>query len=389
MNKLRYLAAALLLSGMLFFIWSQVTNAQSFHTGTNVTIGQKDVLDKTVFAAGQTVDINTEVDGDVFCVGQTITISGTVHGDVICAGQTVTVSGKVDGDIRLAGQTVTVSAIVSGNATIGAQTFVLDSSGAIDGDMTVGTTTATINGKLGRDLTIGSGTATLASSVGRNVTGDVTDLVLTSTANVAGNIEYTSKNTLQQNSNAIVGGTVTQKEPTQVPHSKRGAIFGFGFGWFVYVLLAMAFTALVIAILFPQLLREVSERAVTNPWKALATGLLSSFAAPVVISVIGITVIGIPLAIIASLAWLLVLLVSGVFFAFYLGRLVMQDTRHAVLITLVGTMILSVVYFVPILGFVIFLAAVWMGSGMVLMELFRRTPKPIYHPVAITKTSKK
>jgi hypothetical protein len=44
-----------------------------------------------------------------------------------------------------------------------------------------------------------------------------------------------------------------------------------------------------------------------------------------------------------------------------------------------GVVVLVLASFIPILGFIALLASFLIGSGMVFMEAFRRTPKPNYH----------
>lgn len=389
MKKLVLLVAMLLLGSVAFLAWGRLASAQSFHTGSNVMVNEATPINKTVFAAGQTVDIDATVYGDVFCAGQTVTVSGTIHGDVICAGQTVTVSGHVYGDVRLAGQSVSLSAVVDGNATIGAQTFKLSSGGSVAGDVTTGSTDTVFDGAVGRNVIAGGETLTFAGKVGGDVTAMATHVQLLSSAKLQGNIEYTSDNKLSQASGATVAGTITQKTPSHHDgRSKHGAIFGFGFGWFVYVLLAFAFTATMLSLLFPQLLRSVSEQAITRPWRVLLAGFLSMFVVPVVLFVCAMTVVGIPLAVLGGIAWLLILSLSGLFFAYYIGRLVLRSARHTVLTMLAGVAVVTVAYFIPVLGFLVWLASLWFGTGMLLLELFRRTPRPAYEGATPTSAKK-
>lgn len=363
---------------VLLLAWGQTALAQSFQTGDNINTGQNQQINQTLFLAGRNIDVNSEVFGDVFCAGMNITVSGTVHGDVICAGQTVNVSGTVDGDVRLAGQTVTLSANVSGNATVGGQSFTLTSQGKVGGDLSSGSSDANINGAVGRDLAVGGQNVVLASSVGGNVQASTTNLDLTSTANVAGNIQYTSANELSQASGAVVKGEITRTEPKQTSTPKRGAVFGFAIGWFVYWFLAMLFAAMALALLFPRALQHITDQAMPQPWKALLVGAVAGLLAPALIVLLAITVIGIPLAILAALLWLVALLLSGPVFGYYLGRLILRDSRQPLLIMLAGASLLIVWYFLPILGFLGLIAAVWFGTGMILLEAFRRTPKPVY-----------
>jgi cytoskeletal protein CcmA (bactofilin family) len=357
----------------------RVASAYSIHSGDNVTLSQNGPINDTVYTAGRTVDINNEVFGDVFCAGQNITVSGTVHGDVLCAGQTVTINGTVDGDVRLAGQTVTLSAKVGGNATIGGQSFVMDSQSVIGGDITTGATDATLNGKIGRDLVIGSGTVNVNNVVGRNIKAQSETMKLLSGARIGGNIELVSKNDITKDPAAIVSGTISHTQPKQdVAKSKHFALFGFGILWFLYWFGAMLLTAMVLVLITPRLFNSVTNRALPAPWKALLVGFVACMIMPIVIILTALSLIGLPLAFMLGLLWLVVLLLSGPVFAYYLGRLVLRRSTKPLLIMLVGSTILIVLYFIPILGILAVLAALWTGTGMLLLEVLRRTPKPAY-----------
>ena len=368
--------AGIMLAGFLFV---GVTSAHSFRTGDNVTIAQGEKINDSLFVSGRNIDINTNVVGDIFCVGQTITISGNVEGDVICAGQTVRVSGKVDGDVRLAGQTVSISADVGGNATVAGQTFTLDSEGSIARDLSLGSQDSAVNGTVGRDLAVGSTNVVVGGSIGRDIKGAVTNIRLASSANIGGNIDYTSANDIQRDSGADVGGKVTRSDPPEkAGEPKRGAIFGFGAGWFLYWLLAMLLVSMVLALLFPRMFMRLSDRAIPTPWKPLLTGLLAGIVVPIVIVILFMSVIGIPLGLILGLAWFLLLMLSGPVTAFYIGRMVLRNSNNILLFMLVGSVILLVLYFIPIIGFLALLFALWTGTGMVLLESFDRTPRPVY-----------
>lgn len=378
MRKARLLIGSILALGFIFLGGAQLAGAHNFKTGTNVTISQNDKVQHTVFAAGQTVDINSEVFGDVFCAGQTVTISGIVHGDVLCAGQTVNVTGRVDGDVRLVGQTVTLGADVAGNATIGGQSFILESTGKVGGDMTLGSTTATLSGTVGRDLAVGGQTVTVGNSVGRDIKATVEHLQLTSAARVNGNINYTSAKVLDKAPGAVIGGTVSRSNPPEQAKSKHGALFGFGIGWFVYWFLALLLVAMTLALLFPRMLAVATNRAIPRPWKALLIGFIASISMPVLFVLLLVTVVGIPLAFIVGLLWLVILLLSGPLFGYYLGRIILRGSRNPLLIMLVGSAVLLILFFIPLIGFIALLAASWVGSGILLLELFGRTPKPVY-----------
>lgn len=374
MKKHKIIIGAVLLVAALSLGWVGFARAYNFQAGVNVSLGQDQKVDSTVFAAGNTVDIASEVFGDVFCAGQTVTVSGIVHGDVICAGQTVVVSGHVFGDVRLAGQTVNLSAKVDGNASAAGQSFNLTSDGKVAGDLSLGAATANLNGPVGRDLVAGGNNIVLTSQVGRNVAGYVRSLQLSSTAHVKGNVDFTSDFDAAKATGAKVDGKITRHDvPRQARTDSR-----LQFAWGIYWLISMLFTALVLAIFFPSVLHRVSDQAVSKPWKALLVGLFATVSAPAVMLLLALTVVGLPLVIILGLLWAVAVLISWVFFAYYLGRLILKDSRRPIWIALTGTLVLCIAYVIPLVGFLAFLLALCFGTGTILLEAMHRLPKPVY-----------
>ncbi len=364
-----------------------IASAHDFRSGTSVVVEQAAVIDNSIFVAGRTIDINAEVFGDVFCAGQTITVSGTVHGDVICGGQTITISGIVDGDVRLAGQTVTLQAAIAGNATIAGETFTQSSSSEIGGDLTAGSNDIILNGRIGRDVAVGGGNVILTGEVGRNIKGDVNQLELFKAAKVGGNIAYTSTNDIND-AGASVAGLISRTDVQQ--SSNRGEMFGLGLAWFIFLFVSMLLVAMAIALMFPAVLRNVTDRALPRPWRALLVGLVASIVVPVLLVIVAVTIVGLPLAFLLGLLWLLVSMLSGPFSGYYLGRLLLKNSQHTLKIMLVGSSALLVLYFIPFVGFFALITAYWIGSGMILLELTRRTPRPLYATTTVkTKATKK
>jgi hypothetical protein len=375
MKKLKLLIGAALAVALLTVGWAGLASAHDFRTGANVTLGTDQKIQSTLFAAGNTVDIASEVFGDVFCAGQTVTVSGIVHGDVICAGQSVVITGTVDGDVRAAGQTVNLGAKVSGNASIGSQSFTLTSDGRVAGDLSLGTGTATLNGPIGRDLAVGGDSVIVGSQVGRNINGAMTSLQLTSGAKVGGDIAFMSDKEVDRAAGATVGGKITREDlPEQAKTDTRGAAFA----GFIYWFLAMLMIAFVTALVFPHLLQRVSDQAVRRPGQAVFVGFVATIAVPVIAMMVFLTIFGIPLALLMLLIWLVVMCISWIFAAYYLGRLILKDSRRPLLIMLAGATLVIIAQAIPLLGILVFLLGLWFGSGMLLLELFNRTPRPTY-----------
>lgn len=359
-----------------------VAGAQSFRSGDNVTVPADEVVSSTLFAAGQTIDIAGDVNGDVFCAGQTVVISGTVTGDVICAGQTVKVSGRIQGDARLAGQSVTVGSQVTQSISAAAQSFVLEAGASVGRDVSIATEDAVFNGSVRRDLALAATNATVANNVGRDINAAVTDLNLSERARVGGDLDYTSENRADIADGAQIAGRTNRTDreaPNRGQWGTDASVFALSFGFGVYMLISLLLISLALVLLFPRALSEAARWALNSPGKTILIGFLAGLLVPIFIVALMTTFIGIPLALVLLLAWLLILALSGPFASYYAGRLVFKGNAKSPIVTmLVGSLAIIVLYFIPILNVITAVLVVWMGTGMILSELFFRTPKPEY-----------
>jgi cytoskeletal protein CcmA (bactofilin family) len=362
-------------------------SAQTFRTGDNVNFPVNQTVDSTIFTSGRTVNIAGTVNGDIFCAGQTVTISAQVNGDIICAAQNINVTGTVQGSVRLAGQMVVVDSSVDGSATIASQSFTLGSKGEVGRDLSVGTSDTALNGKVGRDLAAAGANIVVANEIGRNIKGTVDQLKLDSTADVKGNIDYTSSNDLERASGATVDGTISRSDPPQDSKASKGNMLDFGFAWFAYCLIAFLVIALTLILAIPEFVHRSSDKVLAKPYKAPLIGLAVTLLGPIVLIILAFTVVGIPLAILLGLIWLVILLLSGPFFAYLVGRLILRRSNQALLIMLVGALVVLVAYFIPIIGFLVMLAAVWVGTGMIVLELLQRTQRPQYKVAEVSGVS--
>jgi cytoskeletal protein CcmA (bactofilin family) len=382
MKRAKYLLIALLLA-LPILAWVSVAHAQSFRSGNNVTVASGQVVNSTLFATGQTVDIAGTVNGDVFCAGQSVTVSGRVNGDVICAGQDLTVTGTVTGDVRLAGQQVTLGAAVGGNATIGAETYSQTSNGKVDGDLSVGANQATLNGRVGRDVAAGGTTLIVANVVGRNVQFAGTNVKLASNARVGGSINYTSNNTLQKSNGAIVAGSVTKHAPSS---KQEKHVWPFSWLFALYIFVSCLIAALLLVLLFPRMFEHTARTARAHMGKTFLVGLLASIIVPALLMVLLVTIIGIPFALLAGLIWLLLGILATPTAAYLLGHYILSGSRNAILIMLVGAAILFLLYLLPFIGFLVWLLAEWFGLGALLLQS-RRVGMPHYNMEALPETA--
>jgi cytoskeletal protein CcmA (bactofilin family) len=376
MKKLKVMIIASFSMLALVVGFAGMATAQAVKTGDTVFVGAQETVDGMLFAAGSTVDIAGEVNGDVYCAGQTVSISGTVRGDVFCAGQTVRVSGTVEGSVRIAGQSVNFAGKISDSATVGAQSLLTESGSTIGRDLLGGSESATLNGTIARDLAIGATSLVVNNQVGRNIAGGVENLTLTSSAKVGGDITYQSPNQPRIADNAQIIGTVNRTEPKQQPKATYIAPFALTFLTVLYIFTALMLVILALALFIPRVMHEATTAAIKKPGKTTLVGFVYIILAPVVVITLMVTVIGIPLATMILLVWLITAMLSGPFAAYLLGRLLLRRSNSPLLIALVGGTVLLAMYLIPFVGLLALISAYIFGSGIVVTELGSKLPRP-------------
>ncbi|MBC7746774.1 polymer-forming cytoskeletal protein [Pedobacter sp.] len=375
---------------MTVFVGTGIVSAASdsnrnYNEGAVVAVAQSETYDGALYAAGQSLTVAGTVKGDVYCAMQTVTITGTVEGDVICAAQNIRIDGTVKGDVRVAAQTASFGGNVDGTATVFAQTVDFSSNADIAGDLNGAAGSFAIYGTVGRDVLASAETMTIAGTVGRNVGGEYNQLTVTDNASVAGAVRYTSDKDATIAS-GVVKGEVARTAPVSNDANMSKDFFA---GAAVYFFFSMLLVALVMVLIAPRLLRVVTDNGISSFLPSLLSGFFFVFGAPFLLGLIAVTVIGIPLAGIAFLVWLLVLLLSAPIFSYYLGRIIVRrQDANRFLVMLIGSTVLLLSYMIPILNAFTLLATVTIGSGMVVMAFFNRYKRPTTPAAPALKTFK-
>ncbi len=356
------------------FVWLPLPAAAAdLRQGTDVTVARTETVNDDIYAGAGTISIEGTVNGNVIAGGGTITVSGNVTRDVIVAGGTINVTGHVGGSIIAAGGNLTLNGPVDHDIVVTGGMVDIGSSATIGRDLVVTGGTATVAAAVGRRVQMSSGNLTLRNRVGGDVRGRVDHLKLDG-AQIGGNLDYTSSNSVELVNGARVGGTTTRHTPTD----QGGAGNGF-LGWLRELI---GFFALGLLLIF--LLPGISARAIdtlrAQPWPSLGIGAAILVITPIValiVFVIGVLVGGWWLGVLLIPLWILALAVGYVVSGFLVGRLLFArlgwGRYHDALALLGGLFVLTVVGLLPVLGGFVGLAALVFGAGALALTVSRRT----------------
>ncbi len=365
------IAAALLLTSGVAYAASGGWSLNGV-VGNSVVVAKDKVHEGSFYAAGQTVRIEGEIRGDLYCAAQKVEIIGKVDGDVLCAAQTISISGTVGDDVRSFAQILTVDQSIGGDLSVFGQSVSLGKDATVDGDLNGAAQNLDINGTVVKNLRFGGESLTLTGQV-KGVSDIAFDRVDVS-GNFQGDVFYASaeKLPIQSNSGKVVFNQVENQADMKLDDGDYVMNV-------LFTILSMGLFSLIIALIIPRFLERSKDLVGQKTANVIVFGMLGVFVLPIVTIIAMFSVVGLPIGFALIFAWLLLVMLSGPFFAYFVGSLVAKPVKNVILRMLIGSAIVLVLYLIPIVNILAALAAVIVGAGMVVQGLTNGYKKPSYN----------
>ncbi len=302
-------------------------------------------------AAGKSIFVGGSVDVDD-------AVAGSVHG----AGGRITVNAAVDGNARLAGGSVQLgpNAAISENASLAGGKVVV--SGSVKGNLHAAGGDITIDGPVGGNASVAGGTLHLGPN-----------------ARIAGNLRFRG-GSLDRDPGAQVAGSIEQSSRHTRDH--QFTPFPHGGGRWLWTAGLMLLAAIIAGAL-PGPSARLAQELRARPWMAPLLGFIALTCIPVAAVLVMITIIGIPLGLLALLGYAALLLVGYVCVSVVVGGLLLDRFKAdvagvaawragAAVLAMLALALLARIPFVG--GFVVF-AALIVGVGMIVAVTLRRRPQ--------------
>ena len=347
--------------------------AADVRQGTDVTVGPGETVNDDIYAGAGTISINGTVNGNVIAGGGTITVSGNITRDLILGGGTINITGHIGGSIIAAGGNLTINGPVAQDIVVTGGMIDVGAGGTIGRDLVVAGGTATVSAPVARRVQMSAGSVTLRNRVGGDVRGRVDHLKLDG-AQIGGNLNYTSNNTVERVNGARVAGTTTRHTPTD-----RGADAGNGFLGWLRALVGIFALGLLLIFLLPGLSTRAIDIERAQPWASAGIGAAILVITPIValiVFIVGILIGGWWLGLLLIPLWILALAIGFAVSGFLLGRLIFArmgwGRYHDAFALLGGLFVLTVVGLIPVIGWLIGLVAVILGAGALALVVTER-----------------
>ncbi len=372
--------AAILVVTLLMILTAVPILAFDARSGMAVTVASGEVVDDDLYVAAETIIIDGTVNGDLWAAGNTITVNGIVNGSVMAAGRIVNINGDIRHAVRAVAETININGDVGGDVMAGCGKANIASTAEIGGDLLFGADIAGIDGPIEGDIKGSGREVTISNEVNGNVELEVENLTILSTANIGGDLSYTSAEEADIQSGAQIAGATTHN----VPEVKEDGAKFFPFVLFSGVLakvvgFLMAFvTGLIIIFLAPRRLRSIVEAIGTHPGPSAGWGALIVFVAPIAAVLVCLTIIGLPVGVITLALYGIGLYLAQIPVGLFIGRWIIGRFRavesKAIMVgaLALGLAILTLLGLIPYFSFVVGLAVVIFGLGAVVAAARKR-----------------
>jgi hypothetical protein len=376
MLKSKHLLIILFLA-LAWFIMPSAVSAYEVKTSDNIFINQGEEIQGNLYAAGNTISVDGTVKGDLICGAQTLNVNGKIEGDIICGAQTININGEVGGSIRTAGNTININNKVGrGIQALGASINV-GKNASVGSDMFLAGASGLIQGKIGGDLHGAGASIIIDGEIAKNVrlrldegTGNKNNsegpLKITDNAKIGGSVTYTSALAGSISNKATIANGAYHNLP-KINHAKQMSFVA----WF-WKMLYSVFSALVIGLvlisLWPKQILSITENMLSKAGSSIGWGTIVLLLSPIVCLLLALTFIGLPLAFLIVIIWVIAIVISKVIVGILIGQIVLEkfwpkQKNSLIWAMIVGIIIVKFIFAIPLIGWMMALIAIFWGLG--------------------------
>ncbi len=353
-----------------------------------------------LYAFGARTTISENVDGDLVTAGGDITVRGSITEDLMVAGGKVRIEGNVGDDARIAGGDVSLDGTVFGDVIIAGGTLEIREGSVIEGDLIIMGGEVRMAGQVKGKLFTRTGVLRMSGTVegatdimGEDITIDgrlagssqivAESITLGEAASFGAPVLYWSKNeSIDFGDKAEQGAQFSEELRPQEHEISDGAKLGIFAGIFTaiigYSLLSAAVMILVLLFTTKTYFSEAAKRLTAKPWQSLLTGFLYFMCMPIAGLLLLLTIIGIPLALAVFAVYTISLIFASVCSAVVLAKWAeirwkkKWSTSVFFFVALLVFILLKVLSFIPILGWIAKAILVFMAFGALLHTKYEK-----------------
>lgn len=357
---------------LALFVGVPLLSAAVILTDDTTTIRAEQTFDEDAYIFGNDVTFNGTATRDIisatehFDLGETARVGGNVN----IAANDVRLAGTIDRSTRIAAREVVLTGTVGGDLVVAAQSLRIEPGARVTGDLLIAVQDVTILGEVGGQVRGHGETITLLNAtVGQDILVAVDDLEVLGTTVVSGAIRTDSDADAAVANTASVTGTVVRSEPSGV--AAGGFSLGSDLAWDLARLLSMLMTGLVVVLVAPVASSAVAEGVRRRFPATLIAGVLAIVLVPVIALLLIVSLIGIPVSLVALALFAIAIYLSQVFVGLAIGRTILPrgwrsyGRGYNILAMVIGVLLIGLLRLIPVpfLDLVISVVVALLGLG--------------------------
>ncbi len=332
------------------------------------------------YLGGASVIVTAPITGDLSALGGTLTVAAPVTGDALLLGGSADIRAPITGDLRIFAGTITIEEPVAGD--LAALGFSVKESALVHGSVLIAAARAALTGGAGGPVTMYGNSITLGGDFAGDVEVVAADhLTLLPGTTIDGSLTYQAPLPATIPDSVHVAGEIAYTQASYLPGadvSRALAIASIGI-FLVVRIFAMLVLAGLLTGLFPRLADTVIDegygRSVRHTLLTVLLGFAAFVATPILILLLALTFIGLMLAALLFITYALLVFLSIMYAGITFGGAVARRffERDSVLWRdgVLGTLALSLVALVPVVGLLIVIALASFAAGALLQIFFR------------------
>jgi len=326
------------------------------------------------FMAGDEVSTSGDISGGSVLAGGRIESAASVHGNAVFVGGQVKVTGETQKNLYAAGGEIEVDGRVGRDARLAGGRVTLGDGAEVLGDLALAGGDVVLRGRVAGDARLAGGHVTIDGSVGGNVDVRASQLVVGPNARIDGRLRYRTQASPKIDPAAKITGGVQALPMRWTRGWFEGGRGPAGSGWFGLLVIGI-----IMILASPALGARLLGHLSTRTGATLGFGILCLLATPAALVLCAITIVGLPLAVVLLLAYLLALLVGYVSGLLAIGQWGLTRISPAraggagwQILALVATLIVvGILRRLPLIGGLVGFAVLVAGVGVLLIELSR------------------
>lgn len=333
------------------------------------------------FGAGGALNLTDSISGDAFVAGGHVTTASEVQGDLVAAGGEVSIGGAIGDDLYAAGGEVQLDAIVSGNARMAGGDLAVGPATVVNGALTLSGGRIRFEGMTHKYLQATGGDVTIDGTVLGDAEVRAEKVEIGPSTRIDGKLTVHGEHEPVVPEGAVIAGGVEFHEADigirffDDEDARDVRTVAHGVGSFLWVL-GVFIAGVLFTLAFPAYSARAADWIGREPLRSLGLGFVILICLPVLGLLLLITIVGIPLALILFMLYVLLLFLGWVTSALFLGRKGLEllhvrqpvTTARRILALLAAVVALWLLGQVPVVGGWITFASLVLGIGALVWQ---------------------